>query len=52
MRFFDDRKGEKSETVAESDEASAQNGSWIFGAHRSTVYFAVGVQFCLGCVAL
>ena len=22
--------------MAESDEASAQNGSWIFGAHRST----------------
>lgn len=44
--------GEKSETVAESDETSAQNGSWIFGAHRSTVYLAVGVQFCLGCVAL
>ena len=35
-----------------SDETSAQNGSWIFGAHRSTVYLAVGVQFCLGCVAL
>ena len=38
--------------MAESDETSAQNGSWIFGAHRSTVYLAVGVQFCLGCVTL